>query len=91
LRTGRDKVRLAREKKIVADDLETGGAEEFVVLDEVDLGKERYLFIVEAKRSSLGAAMGQYLVSMKDIRGSQIETRFLYEDFSASHQLNQYR
>ena len=67
LRTGRDKVRLTREKQIVTDDLEMGGAEEFVVIDEVELGKERYLFIVEAKRSSLGAAMGQCLVSMKDI------------------------
>jgi len=55
LRMGRDKVRLAREKQIVADDLEMGGAEEFVVLDGIDLGKERYLLIVEAKGSSLGA------------------------------------
>lgn len=51
LRTGRDKIRLAREKQIVADDLEMGGAEEFVVLDEVELGKERFLFIVEANGS----------------------------------------
>jgi len=50
-RTGRDKVRLIREKQIVVDGLETGG-EEFVVIDEVELGKERYSFI-EAKRYHL--------------------------------------
>ena len=40
--------------------------EKFVVIDEAELGKERYLFIVEAKRSSLGAN-GTMLVSMNDI------------------------
>ena len=44
LRTGRNKILLTREKQIVADDLETGGAEEFI---DVELGKEKYLFIVE--------------------------------------------
>ena len=51
--TRRNKIRLTREKQIVADDR---GAEEFTVLDETELEKEKYLLIVEAK-GSLGAAM----------------------------------
>ncbi|KAF8534478.1 hypothetical protein BDD12DRAFT_860159 [Trichophaea hybrida] len=66
-RTGRQKVRLCREKQIVSRDFETGGNEEYVVIDQISLAEERYIFVVEAKRSSLGAAMGQCLVSMKDM------------------------
>jgi len=74
-RTGRKKLRLFREKRIIAEDLETGGDEEFVVVDRVSVteGKAleaKYIFIVEAKKSSLGAAMRQCLLSMKDMGDS---------------------
>lgn len=65
--TGRQRLRLCREKQIVSGDLETGGNEEYVVIDQISLAEERYILIVE-KRSSLGAAMGQCLVALKDIR-----------------------
>ncbi|RPB15816.1 hypothetical protein P167DRAFT_542534 [Morchella conica CCBAS932] len=66
-KTGRT-VRLLREKEIVSTDGETGGTEEFVMVDLVSVTEEKFIFIVEAKRSSLGQAMKQCLLAMKDMR-----------------------
>ncbi|KAA8909404.1 hypothetical protein FN846DRAFT_889014 [Sphaerosporella brunnea] len=67
--TGR-KVALLREKKeILSRDGETGGCyEEYVVVDMISVMGENFIFIVEAKRSSLGEAMKQCLLAMKDTR-----------------------
>ncbi|KAF8543477.1 hypothetical protein BDD12DRAFT_874574 [Trichophaea hybrida] len=43
--------------------------EEFVVIDLISVGEEKFIFIVEAKRSSLGLAMKQCLLAMKDNNG----------------------
>ncbi|RPB28511.1 hypothetical protein L211DRAFT_777730 [Terfezia boudieri ATCC MYA-4762] len=64
-RTGRKTIQLFREKQLMAEDEETGEYEEFVVVDRIEITVERYLLIIEAKRDSLGAAMGQCLLAMK--------------------------
>ncbi|KAI5850365.1 hypothetical protein DFP73DRAFT_229896 [Morchella snyderi] len=66
-KTGRN-IRLRREKEIISVDSETGGKEEFVVIDRISVGKERVVLVIEAKRSSVGDAMKQCLLSMKDAR-----------------------
>ena len=65
-RTGRSSIQLRSEKEIVSTDGETGGEEEFVVMDFISVEAERFIFIVEAKRSSVGQAMKQCLLAMKD-------------------------
>ena len=49
-------------------DGETGGTEEFVVVDVIPMDEEQLTPIVEAKRASLGQAVEQCLLSMKDAR-----------------------
>jgi len=66
-RTGR-KVLLKREKEIVSVDGLTGGMEEFLVADRVTITEEKSVLIIEAKRSSIGQAMTQILLAMKDAR-----------------------
>ena len=66
-RTGRKKVKLHREKKIISGDSKTGGYEEFVVVDAISSTEEKYILMVEAKRESLSAAMGQCLLALKDM------------------------
>jgi len=62
--TGRDMVQLFREKQLASED------GEFVVIDEIEITEENYIFIVEAKRDSLGKAMGQCLLAMKGMGDS---------------------
>ena len=69
-RTGRDTIHLFREKQVVSQDRETGGYEEFVVIDGIEVRKDRYIVIIETKRDSLGNAMGQCLLAMKDMGDS---------------------
>ena len=66
-RQGHHNVHLLREKQIISTDSEVGSYEEFVVVDEITVTKERFVLIVEAKRSSLGDAMKQCLLSIKDM------------------------
>ncbi|RPB12832.1 hypothetical protein P167DRAFT_605425 [Morchella conica CCBAS932] len=57
---------LFREKEIISVDSETGGTEEFVIIDIISLTEEKFVMVVEAKRSNLGSAMKQLLLAMKD-------------------------
>jgi len=66
-KTGRE-LRLERECVIVSTDSQTGGAEEFVVVDMISLMKEKFIFAIEAKSSSLGMAMKQCLLAVRDMR-----------------------
>ncbi|KAF8538993.1 hypothetical protein BDD12DRAFT_883625 [Trichophaea hybrida] len=66
-RTGRD-IRLLREKEIVSMEFETGDTEEFVVVDLISVTEEKFVLVIEARRSSLRQAMKQCLLSMKDMR-----------------------
>jgi len=66
--TGSESIQLQSEKGIASTDGETGGVEEFVVMDLVSVDDEKFILIVEAKRSSLGQAMKQCLLAMKDMR-----------------------
>lgn len=67
-KTGRN-LRLRREKEIIAVDSETGGCEEFVLMDIIAIKERDFVFIVEAKRSSIGEAMKQCLLAMRDMNG----------------------
>lgn len=64
--TGRE-LRLRREKEIISVDSETGGYQEFVVVDMIGVGNRKFVFVLEAKKSSVGEAMRQCLLAMKDI------------------------
>lgn len=66
-RAGRD-VRLRREKRIFSSDSTTGGYEDFVIMDEVSPMEENFVLVVEAKKTSLGRAVGQCLLAVKDMR-----------------------
>jgi hypothetical protein len=66
--TGRKSIQLRSEKEIVSTDGETGGTEEFVVVDLISVREERFIFVIEGKRSSIGKAMRQCLLAMKDMR-----------------------
>lgn len=72
-RTGRHKVRLARGKQIISEGSDTGGYEEFVVVDRISVAKERYVLVVEAKRALLSTVMKQCLLAMKDMGDSNRE------------------
>jgi hypothetical protein len=65
-RTGRN-IYLRREKQITALDSKTYGYQEFVLVDLIGLEDEKYVFVVEAKKSSLGEAKRQCLLAMKDM------------------------
>ena len=67
-RTGRKDIQLKCEKEIISTDSETGGEEEFVVVDMISVSQENFIFVVESKRSSVGKAMRQCLLAMKDMR-----------------------
>ncbi|KAF8423502.1 hypothetical protein BGX38DRAFT_1265941 [Terfezia claveryi] len=76
-RTGRDTVQLYRERQLVSVDSKTGGYEEFVVLDRISVTEAEYILIIEAKTVSLGAAMGQCLLALKDM-GDSIHGGIVY-------------
>lgn len=65
--TGRQSIQLRREKEIISTDGETGGLEEFVMVDLVSVEDEKFVLIIEAKKNSLGQAMKQCLLAMKDM------------------------
>ncbi|KAA8895995.1 hypothetical protein FN846DRAFT_893670 [Sphaerosporella brunnea] len=51
---------------MLSQDGETGGYEEFVVVDMISVMEEVFVFVIESRRSSLGEAMKQCLLAMKD-------------------------
>lgn len=68
LKTGRESLQLLREKEIA--DSATGRLEEFVMMDLISVKERNYVLTIEAKRSSLGEAMKQCFLTMKDARDS---------------------
>ncbi|KAF8472011.1 hypothetical protein BDZ91DRAFT_717027 [Kalaharituber pfeilii] len=67
LRSERPSLRLRTDKEIVSKDGETGGTEEFVVVDRITYKEERFILIVESNQSSLGQALKQCLLALKDM------------------------
>jgi len=63
---GRD-LRLRREKEIVSIDGEASGKGGFVVMDVLSVTERNYVLVVEGKKGSIGEAMKQCLLSMKDM------------------------
>jgi len=60
-------IRLTREKEITSVNNETGGVEEFVVVDQIAVSEEKFVLVIEAKRTSIGQAIKQLLLSLKDL------------------------
>jgi len=67
-RTGRKDIQLKCEKDIISTDSEMGGEEEFVVVDVISVGQGNFILIVESRGNSVGKAMRQCLLAMKDMR-----------------------
>ncbi|KAF8470851.1 hypothetical protein BDZ91DRAFT_791810 [Kalaharituber pfeilii] len=65
--TGRENVQAQFEREIISIDGETGGTEEFVIVAILGLDAEKFIFVVESKRSCVAQAMKQCLLSMKDM------------------------
>ena len=65
--TGRWAVRLLRKKDIVSKDGETGSVEELVVVNLPKVKQVRYILVVRPTRSSLGMALKECLLAMKDM------------------------
>jgi len=53
-------------EEITSVDNETGGVEEFVVVDQIAVAEQKFLSIIEAKRTSVGQAIRQLLLPLKD-------------------------
>jgi hypothetical protein len=70
-------LRFQREdKEIVSVDSETGDTEAFVLMDLISVANDKFVFVVEAKRSSVGEAMKQLLLATF-VRSSFILTHLL--------------
>ncbi|RPB18614.1 hypothetical protein L211DRAFT_815272, partial [Terfezia boudieri ATCC MYA-4762] len=65
-RKTRRNIRLEREKQIISVDDITGGMDEFVVIDRIEVSEEKFVLIIEAKKSNTGEAIKQCLLSLKD-------------------------
>ncbi|KAG0634349.1 hypothetical protein HOY80DRAFT_533856 [Tuber brumale] len=61
---------LAREKEITSIDASTHGLVEFAVMDCISYNHHDYVLVVEAKRVSLGEAIKQCFLSLRDMRDS---------------------
>ena len=70
--TGRVTAQSQSEKGTTSTNGETGGTEELAALDLISVQHERFIFIAEANRSSLGQAMKQpeCLLAMRGTRDS---------------------
>ncbi|KAF8419565.1 hypothetical protein EV426DRAFT_719911 [Tirmania nivea] len=58
----------SRPAGVIAVESETGGYEEFVVMDIIGIKEEKFVIVVEAKASCVGLALKQCLLALKDIQ-----------------------
>jgi hypothetical protein len=65
--TGRDGLRLKREKHIISTDSTTHGYQEFVVVDRISVLQKKFVLVIEAKKESISQAMKQCLLALKDM------------------------
>ena len=66
--TTTENVRLQSQKEIVSTDGKTGDTQEVVFVDRTTYKKEKFILVVESKRSSLGQALKQCLLALKGTR-----------------------
>jgi len=71
-------IKLRREKKIVSIDNVTGGEEEFVVVDVIDICNEKIVLIVEAKKSTIAEALKQCTLALKDAYDNNHDNKNIY-------------
>ncbi|PUU80209.1 hypothetical protein B9Z19DRAFT_1173202 [Tuber borchii] len=64
--TGRE-IKLRREMELVSSDSQTGGFEEFVIVDTISTTETSFLLIIESKRTTLGHGIRQCLLAMYDM------------------------
>jgi len=60
-------IRLPREKKIAAVDGKYGGYQEFVTVDLIGVSKTKFIFVIEAKWTTLAEAKIQCLLAIMDM------------------------
>lgn len=73
-----ESIKLRREKKIVSIDKESGGNEEFVIVDAIDIGEEKYIMIIEAKKASLAECFKQCILALKDSYDNNNDKKTVY-------------
>ena len=78
LMAGRTSIQLRRRKEIISVDGGVGGTEEFVMVDLVSVTEEKFVLIVETKRSSLEQAMKQCLLAMKEMGEKNADSSIVY-------------
>lgn len=71
-------IKLRREKAIVSKDKETGGIEEFVVVDVINVNLDRYILIIEAKRSTIAESLKQCVLALKDAYDNNNDNKCIY-------------
>ena len=59
-------LRLRREREIVGPDGDTGGVEEYVMIDIISVTTDKIVLVVEAKRDNMDKCLTQCLLAMKD-------------------------
>jgi len=59
-------IRLTREKEITSVGNETGRVEESVVVGQIAVAEEKFVLVIEAKRTSIGQPIKKLLLAMKD-------------------------
>lgn len=62
-----ENLKLRREKKIISVDKESGGFEEFVIIDLVNIRDEVPVLIIECKRNSIRECFKQCILALKDV------------------------
>lgn len=67
-----------REKEIVSIDGETGGTEEFVIVDIISVTQTKDILIVESKRENLIQGIKQCLLSLKDSWDNNKDNKPIY-------------
>jgi hypothetical protein len=71
-------IKLRREREIVAKDKVTGGLEEFVVIDFINVNTDRYILVVEAKRSTIAESLKQCVLALKDAYDNNNDGKCIY-------------
>ena len=77
-RATKRKLRLCREKRIVSTDAQTGGRQEFVGVDAVGVGGQKFIFVVEAKRYKLQSAKMQCMLALRDMADNNRDGQVVY-------------
>ena len=62
----RSNIKLRRERAIVSPNGDTGGIEEYVIVDIISVANDKIVLVVEAKRDNMDKCLTQCLLAMRD-------------------------